>query len=165
MTDYIPLPNMPGRKAPAQAVNNPAAQRPADPALMAGPPPASRRGAEAATAKPARRRSPFRFLGRAVGVVAGLGVAASVVGGIYALHTYNKYAADLPNLDSLAHYQPKVMSRVYAGDSRLIAELATERRIYVPISAIPDMVKQAFLSASVRSVPAPSRSRSPRTCC
>jgi len=147
MTDYIPLPDMPGRKPPAQAVNGQAAQRPAEPGLTAGPPPASRRRAKAGAAKPARKRSPFRFLGRAVGAVAGLGVAASLVGGIYALHTYNKYAADLPNLDSLAHYQPKVMSRVYAGDSRLIAELATERRIYVPISAIPDMVKQAFLSA------------------
>ena len=39
------------------------------------------------------------------------------------------------------------MSRVYAGDARLIAELATERRIFVPYSAIPDMVKQAFVSA------------------
>ena len=39
------------------------------------------------------------------------------------------------------------MSRVYAGDARLMAELATERRIFVPYSAIPDMVKQAFVSA------------------
>ena len=46
-----------------------------------------------------------------------------------------------------ANYQPPVMSRVYAGDGRLLAELATERRIFVPISAIPDIVKQAFVSA------------------
>ena len=31
--------------------------------------------------------------------------------------------------------------------SGLIAELAKERRIFVPITAIPDMVKQAFVSA------------------
>ena len=84
---------------------------------------------------------------RAIGAVAGLGVVGVVLGGAFALHTYDKYAADLPSLDTLSHYQPKVMSRVYAGDSRLIAELATERRIFVPIGSIPDMVKQAFLSA------------------
>src|SRR5262249_46481217 len=49
--------------------------------------------------------------------------------------------------DSLRHYQPRVMSRVYAGDSRLLAELATERRIFVPYGAIPDIVKHAFISA------------------
>ena len=39
------------------------------------------------------------------------------------------------------------MSRVYAGDDRLLAEFATERRIFVPIAAVPPMVKQAFISA------------------
>ena len=39
------------------------------------------------------------------------------------------------------------MSRVYADDSRLLGEFATERRIFVPYAAIPDMVKRAFVSA------------------
>ncbi|HYZ64791.1 MAG TPA: PBP1A family penicillin-binding protein [Acetobacteraceae bacterium] len=39
------------------------------------------------------------------------------------------------------------MSRLYTSDDRLLSELATERRIFVPISAIPDVVKQAFISA------------------
>jgi penicillin-binding protein 1A len=47
----------------------------------------------------------------------------------------------------LRNYQPPVMSRVYSGDARLLAELATERRIFVPYSAIPDIVRQAFVSA------------------
>ena len=55
--------------------------------------------------------------------------------------------SELPTLDGLRHYQPKVMSRLYAGDGRLLSELATERRIFVPFAAIPDMVKQAFISA------------------
>ena len=58
-----------------------------------------------------------------------------------------RFSADLPDVDGLRNYQPPVMSRVYAGDARLLAELATERRIFVPYSAIPDMVKQAFVSA------------------
>jgi penicillin-binding protein 1A len=60
---------------------------------------------------------------------------------------YRHFAADLPDVDGLRNYQPPVMSRVYAGDSHLLAELATERRIFVPISAIPDIVRRAFISA------------------
>jgi penicillin-binding protein 1A len=71
----------------------------------------------------------------------GLGVAA------YGWHTYERYSEDLPTLDSLRNYQPRVMSRMYAGDDRLIAELATERRIFMPVTAIPDIVKNAFISA------------------
>ncbi len=93
------------------------------------------------------RRPRFRWLRRLFAAVFTLVVLAGVAGGLFAWHTYERYAADLPTLDGLRHYEPRVMSRVYAGDSRLIAELATERRIFVPISAIPDMVKQAFLSA------------------
>ncbi len=47
---------------------------------------------------------------------------------------YQHFSADLPDVDGLRNYQPPVMSRVYAGDARLLAELATERRIFVPVS-------------------------------
>ena len=77
----------------------------------------------------------------AVILLGGIGAAA------FAWHTYERYASDLPSVEGLRHYQPRVMSRVYAADSRLIAELATERRIFVPIAAIPELVKQAFLAA------------------
>ncbi len=72
----------------------------------------------------------------------GLGVA-----GLVGYTAYQHYAADLPSLDGLRTYQPPVMSRVYAGDDRLMAELATERRIFVPLTAIPDRVRQAFIAA------------------
>ena len=77
----------------------------------------------------------------AVGLLGGVGAGA------FAWHTYERYAADLPTLDGLRHYQPRVMSRIYSGDNRLVAEMATERRIFIPVAAIPDMVKQAFISA------------------
>ncbi len=93
------------------------------------------------------KRPRFRWLRRLFAVVFALVALTGVAGGLFAWQTYERYAADLPTLDGLRHYQPRVMSRVYAGDSRLIAELATERRIFVPITAIPEMVKQAFLSA------------------
>ncbi|MEJ0017154.1 MAG: PBP1A family penicillin-binding protein [Acetobacteraceae bacterium] len=70
-----------------------------------------------------------------------------VVGGAGGYAAWLHFSADLPDVDGLRSYRPLVMSRVYAGDGRLMAELATERRIFVPYSAIPDIVKHAFVSA------------------
>jgi penicillin-binding protein 1A len=89
----------------------------------------------------------FSVIGRLFGFFMALGMLALVVGGVAAYGMYQRYSADLPSIDSLRSYEPKVMSRVYAGDGELLAELATERRIFVPISAIPPLVKQAFISA------------------
>ena len=57
------------------------------------------------------------------------------------------FGRDLPDYQQLAHYQPPIMTRVHAGDGRLLAEYATERRVFVPIQAIPKRVIDAFLSA------------------
>lgn len=54
---------------------------------------------------------------------------------------------DLPSYNALAHYEPPLTTRVYAGSGMLIGEYARERRLYVPINQIPVRVKQAFLSA------------------
>ena len=98
--------------------------------------------------KPARTGSRFWGSIRAIiGLFSLLVLLGVLAVGAFAWHTYDRYAAELPSLDGLRTYQPKVMSRVYAGDDRLMAEFATERRIFVPIAAIPDVVKQAFISA------------------
>jgi len=73
----------------------------------------------------------------AVFVIGALGVAA-------VLHKYDK---DLPNYEMLAKYEPPVMTRIHASDGALLAEYARERRLYLPIQAIPDLIKAAFLSA------------------
>jgi penicillin-binding protein 1A len=72
---------------------------------------------------------------------------AAAVAGLGGYKAFEHFSADLPDIDGLRNYQPPVMSRVYAGDGRLMTELAAERRIFVPYSAVPDMVKQAFVSA------------------
>ena len=54
---------------------------------------------------------------------------------------------DLPSYETLAHYEPPITTRVYGGSGTLIGEYARERRLFVPIEAVPDQVKQAFLSA------------------
>src|SRR5215467_13212227 len=90
-----------------------------------------------------RRNWFVRFLGFvcAAGLV-GFLAAASAAGFILW-----KVSKDLPDYEVLAKYEPAVTTRVYANDGNLIAEFARERRIYVPISAIPNRVIQAFISA------------------
>lgn len=97
--------------------------------------------------KPKRGFSVWRLLGRIVSVFIGLGLLGGVLSGLVVYAAYKKYSADLPDIATLQTYQPRVMSRVYASDDRLLAELATERRIFVPFPAIPDLVKSAFISA------------------
>ena len=81
------------------------------------------------------------------GVLFMLAAAVGLVGAIAGYGVYRQIAADLPDYRWLADYQPPQMSRIYAADSRLLAELATERRVFVPIEAIPRRVQAAFISA------------------
>src|SRR3954454_170306 len=67
-------------------------------------------------------------------------------GGVIGL-TICYFGRDLPDYQQLAHYEPPITTRVHAGDGRLLAEYSTERRVFMPISAIPKKVIQAFLSA------------------
>jgi len=60
---------------------------------------------------------------------------------------FYEYGRDLPDYRQLADYEPSVMSRVYAGDGRLIEEYAIEGRVFVPFSSIPKNLINAFLSA------------------
>lgn len=96
----------------------------------------------------ARRRSGAGFIAaRAVTSLFALGAVLVVAGGIGGYVAFRYYTADLPSIDGLRHYQPPVMSRVYASDMQLVSELATERRIYTPFEDIPPMLAQAFISA------------------
>jgi penicillin-binding protein 1A len=57
------------------------------------------------------------------------------------------FSKDLPDYSQLQDYEPPVMTRVHASDGRLVAEYATQRRLYLPIQAVPKMVINAFLAA------------------
>ena len=75
-----------------------------------------------------------------------LGILAA--GGIVALYlVLHHYSEGLPDYRALADYQPKVVTRVHAGDGELLAEFSTEKRIFVPIASIPKQVKEAFIAA------------------
>ncbi|MEM6324987.1 MAG: PBP1A family penicillin-binding protein [Pseudomonadota bacterium] len=89
----------------------------------------------------------LRFIASVLGAVFSfatnaLFMAALVVGGVFYM-----YGRDLPNHEQLARYAPPTISRIYSGEGRLMDEFARERRLYTPPEEIPDLVKQAFISA------------------
>ncbi|CAM9918794.1 unnamed protein product [Chrysoparadoxa australica] len=57
------------------------------------------------------------------------------------------YGRDLPSHDHLAQYTPPTISRIYSTEGAVIDEFAQERRLYTPAAQIPDLVKDAFISA------------------
>lgn len=73
-----------------------------------------------------------------------LGVIIAVCGAIYIISYYGQ---DLPDYKALKDYEPPVVTRLYAGDGKLLAEYAEEKRIFVPIEVIPDQVINAFTAA------------------
>ncbi len=75
-------------------------------------------------------------------VTLGLSMGVLVVGAVLYM-----YGRDLPSYEVLAQYTPKTISRIYSGEGDIIDEFATERRLFTPAGDIPDIVKQAFISA------------------
>src|ERR1700756_3331794 len=75
------------------------------------------------------------------------GVVLAILGSALVGVTIWHFGRDLPDYQQLAHYHPPIATRVHAGDGRLLAEHATERRVFVPIQAIPKTIISAFLSA------------------
>ncbi len=57
------------------------------------------------------------------------------------------FSKDLPDYSQLQDYEPPVMTRVHAADGSLLAEYAKERRLYLPIQAVPKLVINAFVAA------------------
>ena len=57
------------------------------------------------------------------------------------------YGRDLPSHERLAQYTPPTISRIYSTEGQVIDEFARERRLYTPAAEIPDLIKQAFISA------------------
>ena len=85
----------------------------------------------------------LRLLGYLTGFFLFCGLLA--VGGAFWL--FWKYGQDLPDYTQLGNYAPPITTRVHAGDGSLLAEYAVQRRVFVPISTIPNLVRDAFLSA------------------
>ena len=87
------------------------------------------------------------FMVRALLTTLGLVLILGVMGAGGAIYVFQKFGQDLPEHRQLASYEPPVMTRVHAGDGRLLAEYAIQKRVFVPLTAMPKRVLNAFLAA------------------
>ena len=96
--------------------------------------------------KPRKKSFLARFIGAVTVLVSllFLGIVAATAAVLWVFWTYGK---DLPDYHQLAKYEPLVATRIHAGNGALIAEHATEKRVFMPVEAMPPRLIQAFLSA------------------
>ncbi|MBI3285338.1 MAG: penicillin-binding protein 1A [Burkholderiales bacterium] len=96
---------------------------------------------ENSSAKPAGQLAARIALG-AGGVVLGLSIAGTLIIGFALTMAY----PNLPELDSITSYRPKMPLRVFSADNMLIGEFGEERRNVVRFADIPDVMKKAVLA-------------------
>ena len=75
--------------------------------------------------------------------IAGAGLAAliGVLGYFFLVVSPN-----VPPIDRVVDYQPKIPLRIYTADNVLIGEFGEEHRDFVPIEKVPDLMKKAVLA-------------------
>ena len=89
----------------------------------------------------------MKLILRFFGFLFAAGTILFVVGVATAAGLLWHFSKDLPDYSQLQDYEPPVMTRVHAADGSLVAEYARERRLYIPIQAVPKLVINAFLAA------------------
>jgi penicillin-binding protein 1A len=85
----------------------------------------------------------LRALGGLLGLVIAGAVAAVLVAGIALAVSY----PNLPEIDSLTDYRPKLPMRIFSADGVLLGEFGEERRNFTPIAEIPKVMQDAVLAA------------------
>jgi penicillin-binding protein 1A len=76
-----------------------------------------------------------------------LATGAGIAGLLLLTYVFAIAYSNLPPIDSLADYRPKIPLRVWTSDGVLIGEFGEERREYVKIEDVPPRLKQAILAA------------------
>ncbi|WGF88999.1 penicillin-binding protein 1A [Marinivivus vitaminiproducens] len=89
----------------------------------------------------------MRVLTRLLRWAVGGSLALGALAGVAVIYVLQVYGRDLPDYRQLANYAPAIVSRLHAGDGRLLVEYAQEKRVLVPISAMPRNLTEAFISA------------------
>lgn len=82
----------------------------------------------------------FRWL--LVALIGCMVVGAMAIGALYLY-----LSEDLPKINSLSAYRPPTITEVFSDDNRKIGEFYTERRVVIPLSEIPQTLKEAFIAA------------------
>src|SRR5437016_7223810 len=89
----------------------------------------------------------MRLLVRFFGFLFAAGTVVFLVGIAAAAGLFWHFSKDLPDYSQLQDYEPPVMTRIHASDGALLAEYARERRLYLPIQAVPKLVTKAVVAA------------------
>jgi len=85
----------------------------------------------------------LRFVAFPLAVLAGLLVAGLLAVGLVVVLAYPQ----LPSLDALTAYQPKIPLRIYTAEGILIGEFGEERRSVISITEVPQQLKNAVIAA------------------
>src|SRR5258708_26981759 len=89
----------------------------------------------------------MRLLVRFIGFLFAAGTVVFLVGVAAVAGMIWHFSKDLPEYSQLQDYDPPVMTRIHASDGSLMCEYAKERRLYLPIQAVPKLVINALLAA------------------
>lgn len=85
----------------------------------------------------------FRFFVFPLALIGGLAVAGLLVLGLVVVLAI----PNLPSLEALTQYQPKIPLRIYTEDGVLIGEFGEERRAVVSIDQVPMQLQNAIIAA------------------
>ena len=85
----------------------------------------------------------IRFVAFPLAIAAGLAVAGVLAVGLVVVLAYPQ----LPSLEALTAYQPKIPLRIYTAEGVLIGEFGEERRSFVSIAEVPQQLKNAIIAA------------------
>jgi penicillin-binding protein 1A len=95
----------------------------------------------ATNSNPAKRRpSPLRGF-----IILALALVLLLVGGVVGYIVF-RVLPNVPALDAVTDYRPKIPLRIYTADKVLIGEFGEEHRDFVPIQKIPDLMKKSLLA-------------------
>ena len=89
----------------------------------------------------------MRLFARFLGFLFATGAIVFLIAAIAGSGLIYYFSKDLPDTAQLRNYEPPVTTRMHANDGSILAEYSRERRLFLPIAAIPQLVKQAFISA------------------
>ena len=85
----------------------------------------------------------LRFVAFPLAVLAGLALAGVLALGLVVVLAYPQ----LPSLEALTAYQPKIPLRIYSAEGVLIGEFGEERRSFISIAEVPQQLKDAIIAA------------------
>jgi penicillin-binding protein 1A len=75
-----------------------------------------------------------------------IALAALLAGGLLLAYLLFYITPNLPSLDTITDYRPKIPLRVYTADKVLIGEFGEEHRDFIPIKEVPEMMKKSLLA-------------------